>query len=114
MEIKEHTTTPDDYHQFKVGDRFTAMLLGYNRTYRVARVEMRVVKYKDDDVSREPVNVTKSALVWTTHISGALLDFYGRAGVDYVPCPASKTWRSLYGPLKKGERTSEPYAIGEE
>jgi hypothetical protein len=106
--------SPEDYHQFKAGDRFTALLLGYSRTYRVAKVELRTVRYSDDDVSQEPVIVTKSGLVWTTHVCGALLDFYGRAGVDYVPCPATKTWRSWYGPLKKGERASEPYAIGEE
>lgn len=114
MPITEHTDTPDDYQQFKVGDRFTALLLGYSRTYHVAKIELRVVQYNDEDVSQEPVIVTKSGLVWTTHVCGALLDFHGRAGVDYVPCPATKTWRSWNGPLTKGERASEPYAIGEE
>lgn len=112
METAATKSKPEDYHKFKVGDRFHALLLGYSHTYRVAKVEVCTVRY-DDEISVEPVIITKSGLVWTTHICGALLDFVGRGGVDYEPSPAAKTWRSWYGPLPKGEHTSEPYAIGE-
>jgi len=100
------------HHAFKVGDRFEALLLGYQRTYRVAKLKMAHVDY-GDTVDSELVIITRSGLVWTTHVCGALLDFVGRAGVDYTPSPAQKTWRCLNGPLAAGDRKHTPYAVGE-
>lgn len=97
-----------EYHTFKPGDRFNALFVGYSNTYRVKRVFDAKVVYSDTDMSIEPVVETKSGLVFTTHVCGALLDF---AGDYYTPCPATKTWLSYK--LDKGEIATNPYALGE-
>jgi hypothetical protein len=102
----------DEYRTFKKGDRFHALLIGYGNTYRVAKVELRVVLYPDGDQCLEPVVITKSGLVWTTHVCGALLSYFGRTGIDYECAGASKTWLSYK--LDKGEIKQSPYALGEE
>ncbi len=104
---------PNEYNDFKVGDRFRATFLGMTLIYRVVKIEIQKVKYKNE-IHEEPIVTTKSGLVWTTHICGALLDFFGRGGADYTPSPAIKTWVSSYYKVAKNERTLEEYALGEE
>lgn len=104
----EHTEA-NEYIPFEKGDRFSALLLGYAHIYRVKRVEMRTVKY-EKEIKKEPIIVTKSGLVWTTHVCGALLDFDGKSA-DFVISPCVKTWISYK--LKAGERATNPYAPGE-
>jgi len=100
----------DDYHSFKPGDRFNALFVGYANTYRVKKVFEAKIQYPRENSPRiEKVVETKSGLVFTTHVCGALLDF---AGEHYVPCPAPKTWLSYK--LEKNEIKVNPYAIGEE
>lgn len=101
--------SPDEYHTFKPGDRFSALFVGYSNTYRVKKVFEANVVYSDEDSCVEPIVETKSGLVFTTHVCGALLDF---AGDYYTPSPAKKTWLSYK--LEKGERAINPYAIGED
>ena len=98
-----------EYYSFLPGDRFVALFLGYSNTYRVKKVFKAKVRYSNDDISDEYILETKSGLVWTTHVCGALLDF--GPGDGYTPSPALKTWLSRK--LDKGERSIEPYAIGE-
>lgn len=115
--ITDYKDFPDEYIQFKVGDRFTAMLLGYYGTYRVERIEIATVEFPGNDyhpyeIRREPVIITKGGLVWTTHVCGSLLEYSGRKS-EYKTSNASKTWVSMNGPLKKNERSMYDYAIGE-
>jgi len=99
----------EEYYEFKPGDRFVALFIGYRNTYRVKKVFKAKVLYSEDDISDEYILETKSGLVWTTHVCGALLDF--GPGDYYSPSPAKKTWLSRK--LDKGERSDVPYAIGE-
>lgn len=107
----------DDYHIFNKNDRFTATYLGYSLTFRVSEIKIDFVRYELRDgtieISQEPIIITKSGMVWTSHVCGALLEFYGRGQATYSICPAKKTWVSMRGPLKKGEKTLYPYALGE-
>jgi len=105
------TWPEEEYNTLNVGDRFTAMLMGYQRTYRVVKVEYAIVLYPNDKQIREKIVTTKSGLVWSTHVSGALLSFYGRYGIDYKIAYINKMW--LQHVLDKGERRTCRWALGE-
>ncbi len=107
----------DEYSTFEVGDRFRALFQGMTLVFRVAKIEIANVLYErseGNEIVSEPVIITKSGLVWSTHVSGYLLDFYGRGGADYFPCSMGKTWIGSYYRVAKGEKVSDPYALGEE
>jgi len=111
---KHYTEDLENYCTFEVGDRFYALFMGYKNVYRVKEIKLAKVLYGDDEIRIEPIIITKSGLVWSTHISGNLLDFYGRGGADYTPSSAPKTWIGSYYKIEKNEIAECDYAIGEE